>query len=256
MYQLRSLLVFITASLFFFSCKKQSAEEEPGTCAVLNNIKIACNSPVTIGETIKFGAPEIGGYRIYSWIEPNNFHDQYPHEEISYAELKNEGWYYLALSVSECETKVDSVYIDVKLQQGTPACTVANNTGNYSNLADDSYSSVSKGIDPSFGELALEGSGSYTNLTVLFHPEWRTKEPEDGIYTTINVPSFDPVDYNYNKVYISTVKQSIYWGSYPDQQVYVSHVAGKLQVRFCSLKLGGNNGYSYTTQVSANLVEK
>ena len=256
MYQPKPFSFLIAAMLLLLSCKKQTQEDlDAVTCENIRKITITSNSPVTIGETIKFSVPEVGGYRIYRWIGPNNFHEQYPDHEISYAELKHEGWYYVNVSNSSCETKVDSVYIDVKLEQGTAPCNTAANTGSYNNLADDTYSYLNKGIESTYSLFSLSGWGN-GNIAVYFHPEWRTKEPEDGIYTTTNVPLFDQVDYNYNKVFITTTKSSIYWSSHEGQQVYVSHIAGKLKVTFCSLKMGGYNGNSYTTVASGNITEK
>jgi hypothetical protein len=252
----KSLLFFIAATLLLTSCKKLQTQQDSdeATCANIKNITITSNSPVNIGDPIKFSVPEVGGYRIYTWNGPDNFRDQYPEHTISYAELKHEGWYYVSVSNNSCETKIDSVYIDVKLQQGTPPCNVTANTATYSNLADDAFSYRYKGIESTFGLLSLEGSGN-GNIYIYFHPEWRTREPEDGIYTTTNVPLFDQVDYNYNKVFITTTKSSIYWSSHQGQQVYISHVAGKLQVRFCNLDMSGYNGNSYTTTASGNITE-
>jgi len=256
MYPFKTLPFFIATALFFIACTKQESQEDldEATCTNIRNLTITSNSPVTVGQQIKFSAPEVGGYRTYLWNGPNHFQEQYPDHVIDYAELKHEGWYYLAVANNTCETKIDSVYIDVKLQQGTPSCNIAANSTSYSNLSNDAYSNASKRIESTYSLLSLEGWGN-GNITVYFHPQWRTKEPEDGIYSTTNVPLFDQADDNYNKVFISTVKSNIYWGCYENQQVYVSHIAGKLQVRFCNLDMGGNNGTSFTTKASGNIIE-
>ncbi|MBS1733376.1 MAG: hypothetical protein JST02_08780 [Bacteroidetes bacterium] len=238
------------------SCKKVTEEDN---CNNINNSSITATTSVEIGQPISINIQEVGGYRVYSWIGPDNFDSQYPENSISYAELKHEGWYYVHIASLEgdCE-KSDSVYIDVKLNQGNPSCTVANNTTTFNNLPDDSYNSVQKMIESSLSLKVLEASGPLgANMTVYFHPNWRTKEPEDGIYTTINTPLFDQIDNNYNKVFITTTKQSIYWACWENQTVYVSHVAGKLQVRFCNFNMGGSNGSSgFTTVTSGNIVEQ
>ncbi len=249
---IRIYLIFLIG-FFVSSCAKTTGDGS--NCSALDNIHINSNSPVQIGQTIKFAVPEVGGYRIYTWHGPNNYSGQEPADSITYAELKQEGWYYLNISKPDCNSWIDSVYIDVKLNQGTPSCTISSNTCTYSNLFNDTYNSIHKSIDPSYNVLTLSADGT-SNMKVLFHPRWNTVEPEDGIYNTINVPVFDPVDANYNKVFISTVKQSIYWASHPDQKVYVSHVNNKLQVRFCSFAMSGSNGTSYTTSVSGNLNEQ
>jgi hypothetical protein len=205
----KSLPFFIAATLLFTSCKKLQTQQDSdaATCANISNITITSNSPVNIGDPIKFSVPEVGGYRIYNWNGTNNFQDQYPDHIIDYAELKHEGWYYGSVSNNSCETKIDSVYSDVKLLQGTPACNVTTNAATYSNLADDTYNYRRKGIESTYRLLSLEGSGN-GNLTVYFHPEWRTKEPEDGIYTTTNVPLFDQVDYVLNSASLKTIHKS------------------------------------------------
>lgn len=255
MYPIKFIPLFIVAVLSFISCTKKPSQDDldAATCANMKNLTITSNSPVTIGQPIKFSAPEVGGFRTYLWHGPNHFQEQYPDHVIDYAELKNEGWYYLSVANNTCATKIDSVYIDVKLQQGTPSCNIAANSTSYSNLGDDAYSNTSKRIESNL--LSLQGSGN-GNIVVYFHTQWRTKEPEDGLYTTTNVPVFDQADDNYNKVFITTTKSSIYWGCYENQQVFINHVAGKLQVRFCKLNMGGYNGTSYTTQASGNIIER
>jgi hypothetical protein len=242
----------------FCGCNKEKNADD-ATCQNIQNISIVANSPVSIGETIHFGVPEVGGYRIYHWEGPHNYANQYPEDSITDAQLENEGWYYLNLTGvgvnSDCQ-KIDSVYIDVQLNQGVPPCSMAINTTNFSNMPTDTYSSVNKNIDPSYSQKVLAASGVFSNLTIYFHTHWRAGEPEDGIYNTTNVPIFDQTDNNYNKVFITTTKSSIYWSSVSDQSVYISHVNSKLQVRFCNLSMSGSNGTSYTTTASGNIVEQ
>ena len=247
--------LIILSVLTVQACKKQDAGEV--TCQQIQNATITYKSPVTIGDEIKFEAPDIDGYRVYNWNGPNSYSNQSPQNYIQYAELKNEGWYYLNIFSSDgnCQ-KIDSFYLDVKLEQGTPTCTQTTNTTNYSNLGQDAYTSVTKYIEPNFSQKALLCYGAGTNMTVYFHTHWRTAEPEDGIYYTQNIPVFDQADNNYNKVFITTTKQSIYWSSNSDQKVYISHVGSKLQIRFCNLSMSGNNGSNYTTIATGNLQEK
>lgn len=204
-------------------------------------------------------APEIGGRRIYTWTGPDNYtlgKNGETEDSIVHVELKNEGWYYLALSRDDCPVvKLDSVYFDVKLKQGTPACSTTTNSCYYSNLSDDSYSIIKKSINPTYNVLTLSANG-VGNMNILFHPAWKNTEPEDGIYITNSAEFFDQTDRNYNKVYVTTTKQSIYWGSQPNQQVFVSHINGKLQVRFCNLAMSGSNGTSFVTSATANIVQQ
>ena len=247
-------LVPVITLLLFAGCRK--GEEETTNCEKIANVRITTNAPLTIGQDLTLNVPEVEGYRIYSWRGPNNFTSQYPDNTISYAELKNEGWYYMNVYSleGECE-KFDSVYVDVRLEQGTPACNITTNNTSYSNMGTDAYTQVRKQIETTFSQKALLATGAGANMTIIFHTRWRTAEPEDGIYYTSNTPTFSQTDWNYNKVFISTVKNSIYWASHDNQKVYVSHVGGKLQVRFCNLAMSGSNGTSFTTSASGNLVE-
>jgi hypothetical protein len=247
------LLLILSVTTILSGCIKPVVSEK-SNCENIKNATITSNSPVTIGQTIKFGTKEVGGYRIYDWSGPNFFDGQEPSDSFTDAQLTHEGWYYLHLYSldANCE-KFDSVYIDVKLQQGNPSCSITNNTAQFSNLFDDTFTSVSKTIDGGTSLKKLSASGpNGANITIFFHPQWANKEPEDGIYTTVNILSFSG---NYNKVFVTTTKSSIYWSSREGYNVYVSHVNGKLQVRFCGLSMGGYNGTSYTTIASGNIIQ-
>jgi hypothetical protein len=249
--------IIFLATFLLQGCNKEKQSDEM-TCENINKTTVSSNSPVTNGETIHFGTQEVGGYRIYSWTGPDNYANQYPVDSITNAQLENEGWYYLHLfSVNgQCE-KFDSVYVDVKLPQGTPPCTINNNSVSFNNLGTDNYSGVTKYIDPNFSQKVLAANaGIYSSLTIYFHTHWRTAEPEDGVYITNDTPVFDQTDNNYNKVFVTATKNSVYWGSNAGQTVYISHAGSKLQARFCDLMMGGNNGVSLTTQASGNVVEQ
>jgi hypothetical protein len=250
-------VLLCSIAILFASCAKEQESETAleGGCDALKTIhqvKTLSTESVQIGDPINVIVPEIVGYRIFSWIGPNNFDSQYPGNTVTgYAELKHEGWYYIHVSNPDCEGETDSVYVDVRLKQGTPSCTVAANTTTYSNMFDNTYYYRYKGIDAGTGTLSLTANGTNGDLSIFFHPHWKTVEPEDGIYNTVT--NFDQVDGNYNKVIVSTVTQSIYWLAAPNAEVYVSHVNGKLQVRFCGLPMSGSNGTTYNTNASCNI---
>jgi hypothetical protein len=250
-----SSIKVLFAALILFSCNKE--KDVDITCENISHTTLYSNSPVVIGQMIQFGTQEVGGYRIYDWKGPNSYTNQYPDNSLV-AALEKEGWYYLNLfsSNGSCQ-KIDSLYIDVKLQQGVPACSIATNTTSYNNLPTDNYSLVKKYIDPNFSQKTLLATGpNNSNLTIYFHTHWRTNEPEDGIYNTIDTPVFVQTDNNYNKVFITTTKSSIYWASNQGQNVYISHIGSKLQVRFCNIIMGGNNGVALSTSASGNVVEQ
>ena len=249
-------------TLLFSGCTKDDPAPDPqdpnnpNSCAALNTMPITANGPVTIGNTLKFSVPDRPGYT-YTWFGPWYYSGYNPSDSIWDASLKNEGWYYVRIDKDGCTApKYDSVYIDVKLKQGNPPCTATLNTATYSLLFDDTFTSIDKSWDPGYGVLTLNASGNGVDLDIIFHPHWNTIEPEDGIYYTTNVPTFDQVDPEYNKVFASTVKQSIYWSTHADQPVYVSHVNGKLQVRYCNINMSGYNGTSYFTTATANVLEQ
>jgi hypothetical protein len=236
----------------FLSCTKKSDQE---LCTNLQNVPITSNSPITLGQPIKFSVPQSPNYQVI-WKGPNNYASQSVENTITDAQFKHEGWYYLQLiSTTDNCRKNDSVFIDVKLVQETPPCTIANNTATYSNLATDNFSPVTKvGSSPS-SEKSLNGtSGTLSSTSIKFNPYWNNLEPEDGVYYTTD-GAFDPVDRSYNKLFVSAIKNSIYWVSSAGQKVYVSHVGSKLQVRYCSLTMNGNNGSSFTTIATGNLLE-
>lgn len=256
-------LIFSFLLVNFISCTKATTADPVDstvvtnpTCDKIPTIKIlATPSVITIGESTSITATNIPNV-LYSWFTPTTTSatvGNYSPINLSNAGLKDRGWYYISAYSPDCTvTKKDSVYVNVKLLQGTPACTIANNTCNNTILTSETYSSITRVNSP----LSLSASSSQGDLKVIFHPYWNNKEPEDGIYKTTNIPTFDPVNPDFNKVFFTMTKISIYWASWADQDVYVSHVNGKLQIRFCSLNLNGSNGSnSYTNKASANLIQ-
>ncbi|MEO6489240.1 MAG: hypothetical protein ABIO04_04795, partial [Ferruginibacter sp.] len=172
----RLLTCFIVAILFT-GCIKDSPSEEEQTCNALNSVhQITGTTSVHIGEPITVSVPEIVGYRIFSWVGPDNFNSQYPDNNITtYAELKNEGWYYVHVSSPDCnESQADSIYVDVLLNQGNPSCATTTNNITYDNIsiADQTYTSVYKGINASYGVFGLSASNSGSDIDIIFHPYW------------------------------------------------------------------------------------
>ncbi len=247
----RHFIPFLIVCTLFLGCEK--GNNGLSLCAQIDAIRIVPISPVTIGDsvTIKVNNPVANTY--VNWVGPNNFSQTSSTIYFSYATLANRGWYYLRVSNSACATKVDSAFLDVKLQQGTPACTITNSTCVYNNLGTDVFGRVTRKFDPTYNFLSLEGDVG-PNIKVFFHERYKTIEPEDGIYKTVNIPSFDISDREYNKIFVSTIKQSIYFSSSAGQTAYVSHVNGKLRVQFCDLQMSGTNGSTvFRTLASAHL---
>jgi hypothetical protein len=247
--------VFLIAAAGLTACTKTSSEVK--TCERIKSATVFSNSPVTVGQKLVIGTQEIGDNVFYKWSGPNNFDFQSAKDSIMEAQLANEGWYYMYVFNPDGScSKSDSTFVDVVLQKGAAPCSITANTTEYNNQATDTYTYIKKYIDPSYSQKVLAASGSFTNLTIFFHGYWRNTEPEDGIYNTYNNPLFDQSDLGYNQVFITTTKSSIYWSSHTGQKVYVSHVGGKLQVKFCAITMSGSNGQSYTTIASGNVTEQ
>ncbi len=244
-------LIWLALGIFLLS----SCEKTSNNCTAIRNAKAHSTSPVAVGQTLKIWTDEIDG-TTYSWTGPFNFTSQYNADSITDAKAINSGWYYLHVNSldNDC-SKTDSVYVEVTLQQGTAPCTIANNNIMFSNLPDYSFTTVTKHIESTYSLKALTSSTWGSDLAIYFSPYWRDHEPQDGIYTTYNSPAFDPVDPILNRVTITCINSSIYFSSWPDQQVYVSHENGKLRVQFCSLNMSGSNGTSYTTIADGNFIE-
>jgi hypothetical protein len=252
--QMKNAFTIFMIAILFNSCIKSS--DDLSFCQDIKNVRAVSNpTSVDIGGTINLGTTNNNIDAFYEWRSNNFTSPQFgATHTITNAKISDRGWYYLRVYNSTCtEAKNDSVFVSVKLQQGTPSCTIANNNINYSNMGDDVFGGIYKSIDATFSLLKLSGSTSGADIVILFHPYWKlNNEPEDGIYTTTNVPSFNG---NFNKVYIRTVKNSISWASHESQTVYVSHVNGKLQVRYCNLQMSGSNGTSFTTTASGNVLQ-
>lgn len=244
-------LLFLSIATVFSSCEKNT-----NNCSQINAAKARSNSPVRVGQTLKIWTGEIDG-ATYQWSGPFNFTSQYASDSISNVQTTNSGWYYLyvnSLDDNNC-VKQDSIYVTVSLNQDTAPCTITSNTIAYNNMADQSFATIYKGIEPTYSMLSLYGYSSNGDVNIYFAPHWRTVEPEDGVYTTYNSPVFDPVDPVDNKITVTTITNGIYWASWPDQPIYVSHVNGKLKVTFCNLQMSGSNGTSFTTLADGNIIQ-
>jgi len=233
------------------SCKKNA-----NICNAIANSKLTATTSVTIGDDIRVSAPNLGPDFMYTWHGPAGFNSPNPADSFSYCAPKNEGWYYLLIVSPDgsCQ-KYDSIYVTVNFPQGSPACSITADNVIYNNNPTDIFPSITREIDTDFSELALTGSTNDATITVYFHPNWRTIEPEDGIYNTVQEP-YDPLDQNYNEVSIAITTNGFNWENQEGQKVYISHIGSKLQVQFCDLTLFDVNGSGITTTASSNLVEQ
>lgn len=235
-----------------WSCKKDAGS----TCPTSLKLSLSNNSPA-IGESFTITAPKETENNIFNWIGPG-YSSSSNSNTLTLDDIKywNRGWYYCLKSNSECNTTIrDSVFVDVKLKQGTPSCALTNNFFTSSNLVlDETFTSVTQGMDPTFNAMGVYGKGSYgePTLRVLFNSYNGNTEPVDGIYTTTNMPTFD-VTQQYNDVSVSFIYQGIYFHCRPDQDLYVVHVDGKIQVSFCNMVF--SDGVSITTTCKGKMTE-
>lgn len=196
----------------------------------------------------------------YQWYGPNNFNYQSATtNSVSFtnAMIRQTGWYYCTASQEGCEGVRDSVYIRVRNAQGSPSCSLVDNqiTSTFG-LPDMKSATVKKAFSNSFHAMTVtvdQGYG-YPYYQFVFNTYNGNSEPQDGIYHTTDFYVFDQRD-DADLIYMSC-KYSLYnFGSNElGQNVYVSHVNGKLRIAFCSISASDVYGGSteFTGQVTEN----
>lgn len=253
---LSRLTALLLCSCMFTSCVKEILKKiDPGPCEDVAELHTSAFTPVEKGQAINIAIPPLDDVN-YLWRGPGNFESYSPNTTVTdYADYSHRGWYYVTISHNECDTRYDSVYVDVKFPQGTSECTLTNNTADFSGavlLGDQSYSYVSFG--PGLSGYEITGNSSNGDMRITASPYWRTHDFEDGIYYTTNDPLPDEADID--RIYITNVNQNIFWTAEADKAVYISHVGGKPRISFCNISFSGSfGGRLYTTLVSAQLTE-
>jgi hypothetical protein len=252
--------LLLLTSISFFSCERTSVtgdgtNNNPNLCARLAALRINSYVAVTKGEQIKLSIDSIQDAEYY-WTGPGNYQSYYQNNTITdYANYYDRGWYYVRVYRDGCDPHFDSVFVNVKFPQGTPACSPANNTANFNGgvlLGDQSFYFLSFGNV--LGDYEIEGNSSNGDINYKFSAYWLTHDLEDGIYYTTSTPSIDYADID--RIYISNVNQSIYWVAEPGKPVYVSHVGGKQCVTFCGIDFSGDwGGTLYHTTVNAKVTQ-
>ncbi|NOT93666.1 hypothetical protein [Ferruginibacter sp.] len=227
-----NLLLVIALAFIFSGCKKEN------NCS--SDIQLtATNTTPTVGESFTLTANRVSGNDLFHWSGPGNFSGAFDNTiTVNNAGYLDRGWYYCSKSNTECnETIYDSIFIDMKLRQGTAPCTATNNTLTGSAIPNTSFSSVIKNFDPTFNGKVLYGSSSIgypTDFRVLFNSNNGNIEPLDGIYTTKNSIIFGQTD-PYLWVSLSFVYGGQFFHCHPDKDLFVSHVNGKLSATFCNV---------------------
>ncbi len=237
--------------LFIFtSCKKEN------NCST--DIQLtSSNTTPTVGESFTLTALEVSDNDLFHWSGPGNYSSAFGNSiTVDNPGYLDRGWYYCSKSNTECgETIYDSIFIDVKLRQGTAPCTVPNNTLTGMAIPTTNFYSVIKNFDPTFNGKALFGTattGYPTDFRVLFNSNNGNIEPLDGIYTTKNSIIFSQTD-PYIWVSLSFVYGGQFFHCHPDKDVFVSHINGKLSATFCNVPF--SNGTTIIN-ISGKLTEQ
>ncbi len=256
------ILLFL-ACIALFSCKKDSPSDDDNNnnddnadlCTRLAAVKAHPVAVVATGQPIEISVDSLAGADYY-WTGPG-YYESYDQNNVitDYADYTYRGWYYVRISHEGCTSRFDSVYVDVKLPQGAPSCTPANNTATFNGgvlLGDQEFYFVS--FENVLGDYEVTGNSSNGDINLKFSAYWLTHDLEDGIYYTTSIPSLEYGDID--KVYINDVNQSIYWVADPDKPVYISHVNGKQRITFCGIQFSGDwGGTLYHTTVSAKITQ-
>jgi hypothetical protein len=228
------LLMAVCLVFIFTSCKKAGSD-----CS--NDIQLtATKTTPTVGESFTITALKVSDNDQFQWSAPGNYSggvygNTFTVDNPGY---QDRGWYYCNKSNTACgQTIYDSIFIDLKLKQGTAPCTPANNSLDGSSIPTTNFYSVSKKFDPTLNGKELYGTatnGYPTDFRVLFNSNNGNTEPLDGIYTTTNTFLFSQTD-PYVWVSLSFVYGGQFFHCHPDMDVFVSHVNGKLSASFCNV---------------------
>ena len=246
-----NLLTIICLAFIFTGCKK-----EENNCST--DIQLtSTNFTPAAGESFTLTALKVSDNDQFQWSGPGNYSSVYGNTlTVDNPGYLDRGWYHCTKSNMECgETIYDSIFIDLKLRQGTAPCTLTNNSLNGSAIPTTSYYSVIKNFDPTFNGKALYGTattGYPTDFRVLFNSNNGNIEPLDGIYTTTNAIIFSQTD-PYVWISLSFVYGGQFFHSHPDKDVFVSHVNGKLSASFCNVPF--SNGTNIVN-LSGKLTER
>ena len=246
------LLTLITLCLLLLltGCKKSTV------CATSIGLTASSTTP-TVGESFTITASSAYDEDMFQWSGPGVSSGNYTNSMTVYqAGYLDRGWYYCSKSNPDCgQTIYDSIFIDMKLRQGSAPCTPVNNTLDGSSIPTSNFYSVSKIFDPSFNGKALYCSASlgYPNdFRVLFNSNNGNVEPVDGIYTTTNSILFSQTD-PYVWVSLSFVYGGQFYHSHANKDVFVSHINGKLSASFCNIPF--SNG-TYIINCSGKVTEQ
>jgi hypothetical protein len=226
-------------------------------CSKFKNLKIQPYKVDTCGKDIIIKVDSFA-WAYYNWTGPNNFYinnlqNSYEIRITDNSNLYHRGWYKVVISRDTCPRIYDSIYIDVKLPQGTPSCSPTKNTSNSVSgitIPNKTFTNVTTG---NYYGYEIEGTSSIGDISLIFHNHWATNKLEPGIYYTFqNYSSMNDKE-NINKVCIRNTYGNDYWYSEAKRPVYVSYVNGKISVTFCNIKTINDDNNTYTSTINGNL---
>ncbi|RYY52657.1 MAG: hypothetical protein EOO09_20740 [Chitinophagaceae bacterium] len=232
------LSLCLIGTFAFTSCQKKNSDSCPTDITVSTDN----DSPKT-GSTATISVTRQSENDVYHWDGPG-LHELNQSDKLVLEDLKlsQRGWYYCTADNIDCNSSyTDSVYLNVQLTQEAATCSPEKNEVTGNAIPDVLFTRVTKGMDPTWNGIVLEGRGEfgYPPFEVLFNSYNGNKEPEDGVYFTKSIQSFSPFD-EPNAISVSFIYLGMYFHSHEGQKVYVSHVNGKLQAVFCDMSFGGD----------------
>ena len=253
---MKTSLPVVLLAILYTGCIKSEEKLTERNCELIQNVVITgAKDQYVEGETIALGINEQPDIALYQWWRENgNDLSGTTKLTIPFCEKKDEGWYYLAVSYSDCTTKVDSVYISVKRHPSEPPCTLTDNKIDFSDLPAITASSVTWEPDRTYNRKKLRAyyQSGYPDFNIYFNSFWNDKEPEDGEYSVGYVFSSDVSD-PYTVLPTSLYSGILFQGT--SGVVYVTHENGKLKVTFCSVTLKGSNGGSSFTTTAQGVIK-
>ena len=252
---LQPLFGLFLSTVLFSSCIKDALPNSMvDTCNRLLTLHAHPVTAVEKGAQIDLSV-DYAENATYYWSGPNYFQSYSQNTTLTdNADFSDRGWYYVKISNADCSNYgFDSVYVNVKFPQGTPACSPANNTATFTSalfLGDESYYGVSFG--PAVAGYGITCNSMNGDMNMTMSGYWNSNDLEDGVYYSTSSPLPERID----QIYMSNVNQSIFWSAEPDKPVYISHVNGKRRITFCGIDFSGDwGGTLYHATVDAQITE-
>jgi hypothetical protein len=245
-------LLICLSVIFFTSCAKDDAKENPyeNSCLQMSKFEIKPVSPVLLGQEIKIFCDTVNQAE-YLWSGPAGFSSYAQNPVISNsANLYMEGWYSVRITHDSCTTVEDSVYVDIRLPQGVPDCTLTDGEVSFDNMQKISPAGI-RSIGESIGGFQIYAGGFYSDIYMNFSDFWIDRELEDGIYYTSNDPFPDDLD----RINFRVVTNSFSFYAKANLPVYISHVNGKVRVSFCNIPISDSNGVGLSSIMTGQLTE-